>query len=137
MALTRRGGHLWETERAPPWEHFCISGTAAGASGKVRVAALDAALARAYLDTAVTCGLIAGKPAAITMTSRRRSRHLVPRRSFTLVSVLEVELTAGSAALDVRRLLARVQGRDLVPQPPPKGAAILLGEWEAISSFLL
>jgi hypothetical protein len=93
IALTPAGGRLWELERRPDWDRFCIDfSRPEGSRGRwvLRIHSPLAAVAEQFLDAATACGLYA--PMASRIARREVRARIVPWKPRQTLAEVRVPL---------------------------------------------
>jgi hypothetical protein len=93
IALTPAGGRLWELERRPDWDRFCIDfSRPEGSRGRwvLRIHSPLAAVAEQFLDAATACGLYA--PLASRIARREVRARIVPWKPRQTLAEVRVPL---------------------------------------------
>jgi hypothetical protein len=102
IALTPAGGALWELERQPDWDRFCVDfSRPEGSRGRwiLRIRSPLAAVAERFLDAATACGLYA--PMASRIARREVRARIVPWKPPRLLAELRAPLDAGESSRHV------------------------------------
>jgi len=107
IALTPAGGALWEVERRPDWDCFCIDFSGPeGSRGRwmLRVRSPLASVAEQFLDAAIACGLYVPRPGRIARRDVRA--RMVPWKPLQALAEIRMPLRSAdqvSRLVDWRR----------------------------------
>jgi len=107
IALTPAGGALWEVERRPDWDRFCIDFSGPeGSRGRwvLRIRSPLASVAEQFLDGATACGLYV--PIASRIARREVRARMVPWKPLQALAEIRMPLRSAdqvSRLVDWRR----------------------------------